>query len=73
MCVYKNYIFLFGGFQDTGPSPFLPPFFLFRTDSPFIGIRTTYLNDLWVWSLTDYRWQQIEFGLTERKPPYVDF
>jgi hypothetical protein len=23
--------------------------------------------------LTDYRWQQIEFGLTERKPPYVLF
>ncbi|GAA5857490.1 hypothetical protein JCM8547_009299 [Rhodosporidiobolus lusitaniae] len=33
------------------------------------GIRTTYLNDLWVWSLTDYRWTQIEFGPTERKPP----
>ncbi|CEQ39052.1 SPOSA6832_00530 [Sporobolomyces salmonicolor] len=35
MCVWKNYIFLFGGFQDT-------------------GIRTSYLNDLWCWSLTEY-------------------
>ncbi|GAA5911012.1 hypothetical protein JCM6882_006748 [Rhodosporidiobolus microsporus] len=50
MCVYKNFIFLFGGFQDT-------------------GIRTTYLQDLWVWSLTEYRWIQIEFAVTERKPP----
>jgi hypothetical protein len=41
------------------------------TSGDEVGIRTTYLNDLWVWSLTDYRWQQIEFGLTERKPPCV--
>ncbi|GAA5842487.1 hypothetical protein JCM11251_007329 [Rhodosporidiobolus azoricus] len=50
MAVYKNNIYLFGGFQDT-------------------GIRTTYLGDLWMWSLTDYRWVQIEFAVTERKPP----
>ncbi|GAA6060520.1 hypothetical protein JCM10212_005601 [Sporobolomyces blumeae] len=50
MCVWKNYIFLFGGFQDT-------------------GVRTSYLNDLWVWSLTDYRWHQIEMREVDRKPP----
>ncbi|TNY22711.1 hypothetical protein DMC30DRAFT_123277 [Rhodotorula diobovata] len=50
MAVYKNFIFLFGGFQDT-------------------GIRTTYLNDLWAWSLTDYRWYPIEISAAERKPP----
>ncbi|GAA5840259.1 hypothetical protein JCM3766R1_001441 [Sporobolomyces carnicolor] len=50
MCVWKNYIFLFGGFQDT-------------------GIRTSYLNDLWCWSLTDYRWHQIEMREVDRKPP----
>ncbi|GAA5942493.1 hypothetical protein JCM10213_004792 [Rhodosporidiobolus nylandii] len=33
------------------------------------GIRTNYLSDLWVWSLSEYRWTQIEFGLNERKPP----
>ncbi|GAA5977570.1 hypothetical protein JCM11641_006867 [Rhodosporidiobolus odoratus] len=33
------------------------------------GVRTTYLQDLWCWSLSDYRWHQIEFGLNERKPP----
>ncbi|GAA5949051.1 hypothetical protein JCM21900_003188 [Sporobolomyces salmonicolor] len=49
MCVWKNYIFLFGGFQDT-------------------GIRTSYLNDLWCWSLTDYRWHEIKFGAVDRKP-----
>ncbi|GAA5907738.1 Kel3p [Sporobolomyces salmoneus] len=49
MCVWKNYIFLFGGFQDT-------------------GIRTSYLNDLWCWSLTDYRWHQIEMKEVDRKP-----
>ncbi|GAA6002432.1 hypothetical protein JCM10207_001116 [Rhodosporidiobolus poonsookiae] len=49
MAVYKNFIFLFGGFQDT-------------------GIRTSYLDDLWVWSLSDYRWHQIEFGAVERRP-----
>ncbi|GAA6048289.1 hypothetical protein JCM3770_006522 [Rhodotorula araucariae] len=50
MAVYKNFIFLFGGFQDT-------------------GIRTTYLNDLWAWSLTDYRWYKVEFSEIDRKPP----
>ncbi|GAA6027287.1 hypothetical protein JCM8097_002560 [Rhodosporidiobolus ruineniae] len=50
LAVFKNFIFLFGGFQDT-------------------GIRTTYLNDLWCFSLTDYRWHQVEFAATERKPP----
>lgn len=34
MVAWRNFIFLFGGFQDT-------------------GIRTTYLNDLWAWSLTE--------------------
>ncbi|KWU46103.1 galactose oxidase, partial [Rhodotorula sp. JG-1b] len=50
MAVYKNFIFLFGGFQDT-------------------GIRTTYLNDLWAWSLTDFRWHKVEFSELDRKPP----
>ncbi|BGP24519.1 Kelch repeat-containing protein 3 [Rhodotorula toruloides] len=50
MVAWKNYIFLFGGFQDT-------------------GIRTTYLNDLWAWSLTDFRWHKVEFSELERKPP----
>ncbi|GAA6002195.1 Kel3p [Rhodotorula paludigena] len=50
MAVYKNFIFLFGGFQDT-------------------GIRTTYLNDLWAWSLTDFKWHQVEFSQIDRKPP----
>ncbi|KAG0658018.1 hypothetical protein C6P46_006078 [Rhodotorula mucilaginosa] len=50
MAVYKNFIFLFGGFQDT-------------------GIRTTYLNDLWAWSLTDFRWHKVEFSDLDRKPP----
>ncbi|GAA5846086.1 hypothetical protein JCM9279_004781 [Rhodotorula babjevae] len=50
MAVYKNFIFLFGGFQDT-------------------GVRTTYLNDLWAWSLTDYRWYKVEFSEVDRKPP----
>ncbi|BGP56211.1 hypothetical protein JCM8202_002102 [Rhodotorula sphaerocarpa] len=49
MAVYKNFIFLFGGFQDT-------------------GIRTTYLNDLWAWSLTDFRWHKVEFSDLDRKP-----
>ncbi|TIB85921.1 galactose oxidase [Wallemia mellicola] len=32
------------------------------------GVRTTYLDDLWIFSLDDFKWRKIEFSPLERKP-----
>ncbi|KAJ3551695.1 hypothetical protein NM688_g4559 [Phlebia brevispora] len=32
------------------------------------GVRTNYLNDLWVFDTQEYKWKQIEFKENERKP-----
>ena len=30
-----------------------------------------YLNDLWLFDTQEYKWHQIEFGVNDRKPSYV--
>ncbi|KAI0628646.1 galactose oxidase [Trametes polyzona] len=32
------------------------------------GIKTNYLNDLWIFDTQEYKWRQIEFKETERRP-----
>ncbi|KAI0821821.1 hypothetical protein BC628DRAFT_1392327 [Trametes gibbosa] len=32
------------------------------------GIKTNYLNDLWLFDTQEYRWKQVELKATERKP-----
>ncbi|KAJ8486932.1 hypothetical protein ONZ51_g4512 [Trametes cubensis] len=32
------------------------------------GIKTNYLNDLWLFDTQEYKWRQVEFKETERKP-----
>ncbi|EJF56876.1 galactose oxidase [Dichomitus squalens LYAD-421 SS1] len=32
------------------------------------GIKTNYLNDLWIFDTQEYKWRQIEFRDTDRKP-----
>lgn len=41
MVCWKQFLVLFGGFQDT-------------------GARTTYLGDLWIFDLTEYKWHEIK-------------
>ncbi|KAG8907638.1 hypothetical protein FRB99_003100 [Tulasnella sp. 403] len=33
-----------------------------------LGLRTSYLNDLWLFDIQEYKWQQIEFGPHEKVP-----
>ncbi|KAH9917135.1 galactose oxidase [Epithele typhae] len=33
------------------------------------GIKTNYLNDLWLFDTQEYKWRQIEFRDADRKPP----
>ncbi|KAH8915138.1 galactose oxidase, partial [Atractiella rhizophila] len=33
-----------------------------------VGIRTNYLQDLWVWDTMEYKWQQVMFKETDRRP-----
>lgn len=50
MAMWKRWIFLFGGFQDT-------------------GVKTSYLQDLWVFDTQSLRWQQVELSaLIDRRP-----
>ncbi|KAI0685730.1 hypothetical protein BC835DRAFT_1408735 [Cytidiella melzeri] len=32
------------------------------------GLRTNYLNDLWIFDTQEYKWKQVEFKENERKP-----
>ncbi|ETW77675.1 hypothetical protein HETIRDRAFT_163661 [Heterobasidion irregulare TC 32-1] len=32
------------------------------------GVTTRYLNDLWIFDIQEYKWTQIEFNATERRP-----
>lgn len=32
------------------------------------GVTTRYLNDLWIFDIQEYKWTQIEFNVTERRP-----
>lgn len=49
MCVWKNYVLLYGGFRDLGTS-------------------TQYLNDLWAFDVSDYKWHHIDFPMTMSLP-----
>lgn len=49
MCVWKNYILLFGGFKDLSAS-------------------TSYLDDLWAFDISDYKWHKIEVPPTLASP-----
>ncbi|KAG8928330.1 hypothetical protein FRC00_001795 [Tulasnella sp. 408] len=33
-----------------------------------IGVRTNYLNDLWLFDTQEYKWIQVEFGPNDRQP-----
>ena len=33
-----------------------------------VGVRTTYLSDLWLWDTTDYRWHEVVIRDTDRRP-----
>jgi hypothetical protein len=33
-----------------------------------LGVRTNYLDDLWIFDTQEYKWKQIEFGLNVQKP-----
>ncbi len=71
MAMWKHYVILFGGFYDPGirsTSSF------FYTTRPFLKLflrEANYLNDLWYFDTQEYRWKQVEFKDTERKPSCV--
>ena len=33
-----------------------------------VGIRTTYLSDLWLWDTMEYRWHEVQIRELDRKP-----
>ena len=33
-----------------------------------VGIRTTYLSDLWLWDTTEYRWHEVTIRDSDRRP-----
>lgn len=67
MVIWKHILILFGGFYDPGyRSAYCTPVlvsFDFTAD-----FKARYLNDTWSFDLQDYKWRQIEFKETDRKP-----
>lgn len=62
---------MFGGFYDPGyRSRFPAGVSLVHVELIFL-IQAQYLNDTWVFDTQEYKWRQIEFKDTDRKPSCV--
>lgn len=66
MAMWKHYIVLFGGFYDPGLRSKLQHYSLHT--HAYFPVPANYLNDLWLFDTQEYRWKQVEFKDTERKP-----
>lgn len=75
MALYKNFLVLFGGFHDSGSelekSLYTLQGILDRAD-PYAScvptVRTTYLSDLWLFDLNEYRWYEVQQRPVDPKP-----
>jgi hypothetical protein len=67
MAMWKQYIVLFGGFIDPGFTSASLPFACLCATCDIIH-TAKYLNDTWIFDTQQYKWQQIEFKETDRKP-----
>jgi hypothetical protein len=68
MALWKHYIVLFGGFYDPGITSKCQ---CHQACASFRGERclARYMNDLWVFDMLEYKWQQIEYkDPNERRP-----
>ena len=51
----------------------MPSYLIDAIPSPQLNLQIAqYLNDLWLFDTQEYKWHQIEFGVNDRKPSYVE-
>lgn len=65
MIMWKHYIVLFGGFIDPGVRSTCSRNEMKTASDLFVA---NYLQDLWVFDIQEYKWQQVEFGPNDRRP-----
>lgn len=71
--MWKHVIVLFGGFYDPGYRSEYRASLSRSKLGRYRRLIARYLNDTWIFDTQEYKWRQIEFKESERKPSYVSF
>src|SRR6267154_2392633 len=71
MAMWKHYIVLFGGFYDPGHRSMSLAWDATISRCTNMLNQAQYLYDTWIFDTQEYKWRQIEFKDTDRKPSCV--